>query len=1056
MKIPQLQQRTRTPSLQTGYVDVQGSGPAAFGAAVGQGLSSLGANLSSIDAELEAKRKAEEEKAKAQEKQMQRFTALRNMSDHEVDLSQKIDEVKKTAAPNGMGYRKNVDELLTKAENDFITTLPLDLQPEFKARYGTLREKQLGAAAAEETRLQTDFYVKGVNDEQNRALVTIKAAPDQYEAVKGRLFEAIDATGLSDVQKADLRRKAETNIASVKYGIEKENNRIAKLNTDPNDSIDALVERMVQVESGGDPNAKAKTSSALGVGQFPNATWLELVAKHAPEIAANKSRDEILAMRTDPQLSRAMLAAYARDNAVGLRRAGFPATPTNLYLSHFLGPTGALRLLRMDGDTPVESAVSAAAIEANQSVFSKNRTVGEVKQWAAKKMGVVTAIDPSISATQGQDGYWRLPGVEYELDGKTRALPVTREYIERTYGALKSIDTGLGFVVTSAGQEVEGSNRTGSYRHDVGADGQARTADIVLTKGGKKVTPAEAPELYRKAAEELAASGFTGIGHYSWGIHVGGGSRAVWGPSKTSSDVDPQFAAAVRRGWARNSDSPIDSVDTDATYALVPYETRVALTQDATKRANSLVADQYKLEMQNLTAQQNALYLGLFDGTKGQADIEKAREDGVLSDYAAVEKATQILKKRDEDAADLRLGQRINGNPSAVIDPTDGKTKKALNALIGKDGLQEVSNMNADYFSSNVVPTARRWGMLPDDVVGALTGMIRSRDPARVKFALESLSALEQAAPAAYRAQVNENVSRSVDRFASLRGTADTNKLINDIIGADSAEVRKSREALEKEGESQLRQLDGKVALSKRMVNDFIESFDSIFTFGPKAPSLPSTLNALERELGAEFVRAYSEVGNVDDAQKLAMKTLSKTWGVTTVGGVKQVMRFPPESQNLPKLDGTIDWVKEQLRQDFGLKPDEVVELHPVPNFAERAAKGLPPAYNAVRFWPDGRAEPLRGPNGENAIEFKLPEIVKKADEENFATRSRIKEIDERLNSDELNIGINIASPAVQREMYDEVRKLKAERELLVKKLPKSGPEVPVSAFDAIFAPVPF
>ena len=42
-------------------------------------------------------------------------------------------------------------------------------------------------------------------------------------------------------------------------------------------NIDAVVEQIISVESNGDPNAKNKRSSAMGLGQFLDETWLVLI-----------------------------------------------------------------------------------------------------------------------------------------------------------------------------------------------------------------------------------------------------------------------------------------------------------------------------------------------------------------------------------------------------------------------------------------------------------------------------------------------------------------------------------------------------------------------------------------------------------------------------------------------------------------------------------------------------------------------------------------------------------------------------------------------------------
>jgi hypothetical protein len=50
-------------------------------------------------------------------------------------------------------------------------------------------------------------------------------------------------------------------------------------------AIDAVVERIIGVESNGDPNARNKRSSATGPGQFLDETWLDMIRAHRPDLA---------------------------------------------------------------------------------------------------------------------------------------------------------------------------------------------------------------------------------------------------------------------------------------------------------------------------------------------------------------------------------------------------------------------------------------------------------------------------------------------------------------------------------------------------------------------------------------------------------------------------------------------------------------------------------------------------------------------------------------------------------------------------------------------------
>src|SRR5712672_3219646 len=68
-----------------------------------------------------------------------------------------------------------------------------------------------------------------------------------------------------------------------------------------------LVERIIAVESSGDPNAKNKRSSATGAGQFLDETWLEMIGSYRPDLVQGRSKKEILELRRDPELTRVVI-----------------------------------------------------------------------------------------------------------------------------------------------------------------------------------------------------------------------------------------------------------------------------------------------------------------------------------------------------------------------------------------------------------------------------------------------------------------------------------------------------------------------------------------------------------------------------------------------------------------------------------------------------------------------------------------------------------------------------------------------------------------------------
>jgi hypothetical protein len=159
-------------------------------------------------------------------------------------------------------------------------------------------------------------------------------------------------------------------------------------------AIQAVVERIILVESNGDPNAKNKRSSATGTGQFLDGTWLEMIRAHRPDLVQGHSEKELLELRRRPELAREIATRLVEQNAAMLRRRGLPVTPGTLYLSYFAGPAGAVAILSVAENADAASLMAGAdasgkttrerLVSANP--FLETFTVGDIKSWAERKM----------------------------------------------------------------------------------------------------------------------------------------------------------------------------------------------------------------------------------------------------------------------------------------------------------------------------------------------------------------------------------------------------------------------------------------------------------------------------------------------------------------------------------------------------------------------------------------------------------------------------------------------------------------------------------------------
>jgi len=143
-------------------------------------------------------------------------------------------------------------------------------------------------------------------------------------------------------------------------------------------------------ESAMTSDAKSQVSSAAGLFQFTKSTWLQLVKLHGEKYGLGKfadmiqkngheysvsdpeSRQHILSLRKDPALASLIAGEYAKDNRHWLEKSlGRKIGSTELYLAHFLGPAGAVKLLKARAENPEQAAADLVpqAAAKNQTMF---------------------------------------------------------------------------------------------------------------------------------------------------------------------------------------------------------------------------------------------------------------------------------------------------------------------------------------------------------------------------------------------------------------------------------------------------------------------------------------------------------------------------------------------------------------------------------------------------------------------------------------------------------------------------------------------------------------
>ncbi|NUB16057.1 lytic transglycosylase domain-containing protein [Azospirillum brasilense] len=154
-------------------------------------------------------------------------------------------------------------------------------------------------------------------------------------------------------------------------------------------SFTAILAQATQ-ESGLDPAARNRSSSAAGPFQFLERTWLDLFRRHGsaygqgelagaiqsrngiPSVKDPAVRRQILALRHDVDLSAGMAARYLSEGRDRLEdRLKRPVSETESRIAYVLGVGGAAKLLRAAESSPRAAAAELlpAAARSNRGLF---------------------------------------------------------------------------------------------------------------------------------------------------------------------------------------------------------------------------------------------------------------------------------------------------------------------------------------------------------------------------------------------------------------------------------------------------------------------------------------------------------------------------------------------------------------------------------------------------------------------------------------------------------------------------------------------------------------
>jgi hypothetical protein len=195
--------------------------------------------------------------------------------------------------------------------------------------------------------------------------------------------------------------------------------------------------RTARRESGLDASARAGTSSAAGLFQFIEQTWLSTLKQHGAahgyaryaeliqegsdgrfHVPGEEAHKAVMDLRLDPHAAATMAGELAADHAAYLRgRMGREPTGGELYAAHFLGPQGSAKLIQAVETSPSLPAASLfpEAAGSNHGVFyhdgrplSVSEVYNNLNRTGGGQQVAAVAADPGESAFASYAGAGRL------------------------------------------------------------------------------------------------------------------------------------------------------------------------------------------------------------------------------------------------------------------------------------------------------------------------------------------------------------------------------------------------------------------------------------------------------------------------------------------------------------------------------------------------------------------------------------------------------------------------------------------------------------------------
>jgi hypothetical protein len=258
--------------------------------------------------------------------------------------------------------------------------------------------------------------------------------------------------------------------------------------------------------------------------------------------------------------------------------------------------------------------------------------------------------------------------------------------------------------------------------------------------------------------------------------------------------------------------------------------------------------------------------------------------------------------------------------PASVLTENEGETLKT--ALVQGDPAAAgalLSGMQQTLSPENLKAT-----MASEPMKEALSGMIRSRDPARMTAGFAALDRYWNMDSWGFKAAFGEGTLNHLQAWQGLKDSFTAPEIAERLNKSEDPSIAKGRSDLKELAETEM-----KTWAPADVAYQIGSGWWGVGRITGATPSVPTDL-VTQRELVHDFGDTYKALRTYgvdpDKAKELAAKRVKAEWGPSPAAG-NQVMKYPPESYYKP-VDGSHSWISESLRDTVtAIKGPDVVQM---------------------------------------------------------------------------------------------------------------------------------